>query len=229
MRRFFIWSALAALIGASSMGVRTFTATSSQGLALMHELLHWASAARLPIVMANVNRALAPGWNIWADQTGAEMVAASDLPQLDLPRLAGTRAVVIEDAHRIGGTRAMETALFHLYNLIRGKARLLITATTPPRDWGMILPDLQSRMQATGLTRLNPPDDALLSGVLVKLFADRQIKVPPNLITYLLRHMDRSIAVARDLVAALDARSLAEHRPVTRAMAADLLDRAGPQ
>lgn len=62
-------SALAALIGASSMGVRTFTATSSQGLALMHELLHWASGARLPIVMAEVNRALAPGWNIWADQT----------------------------------------------------------------------------------------------------------------------------------------------------------------
>ncbi len=62
-------SALAALIGASSTGARTFTATSSQGLALMHELLHWASGARLPIVMAEVNRALAPGWNIWADQT----------------------------------------------------------------------------------------------------------------------------------------------------------------
>ena len=62
-------SALAALIGAASSGVRTFTATSSQGLALMHELLHWASAARLPIVMAEVNRALAPGWNIWMDQT----------------------------------------------------------------------------------------------------------------------------------------------------------------
>jgi len=62
-------SALAALIGAASSGVRTFTATSSQGLALMHELLHWASGARLPIVMAQVNRALAPGWNIWADQT----------------------------------------------------------------------------------------------------------------------------------------------------------------
>jgi pyruvate/2-oxoacid:ferredoxin oxidoreductase alpha subunit len=62
-------SALAALIGAASTGVRTFTATSSQGLALMHELLHWASGARVPIVMANVNRALAPGWNIWADQT----------------------------------------------------------------------------------------------------------------------------------------------------------------
>jgi len=62
-------SCLAALIGAQSVGIRTFTATSSQGLALMHELLHWASGARLPIVMAEVNRALAPGWNIWNDQT----------------------------------------------------------------------------------------------------------------------------------------------------------------
>ena len=62
-------SALAALIGAASSGVRTFTDTASQGLALMHELLHWASGARLPIVMAQVNRAMAPGWNIWADQT----------------------------------------------------------------------------------------------------------------------------------------------------------------
>jgi pyruvate/2-oxoacid:ferredoxin oxidoreductase alpha subunit len=62
-------SEMAAVIGASTGGVRTFTATSSHGLALMHELLHWASAARLPIVMAEVNRALGPGWNIWMDQT----------------------------------------------------------------------------------------------------------------------------------------------------------------
>jgi pyruvate/2-oxoacid:ferredoxin oxidoreductase alpha subunit len=62
-------SCMAALIGAQSAGVRTFTATSGQGLALMHELLHWAAGARLPIVMAEVNRALAPGWNIWVDQT----------------------------------------------------------------------------------------------------------------------------------------------------------------
>ncbi len=62
-------SALAAVIGSQSTGVRSFTATSSQGLALMHELLHWASGARLPIVMVEVNRALAPGWNIWTDQT----------------------------------------------------------------------------------------------------------------------------------------------------------------
>ncbi len=62
-------SAMAVMIGAASTGMRSFTATSSQGLALMHELLHWAAGARLPIVMAEVNRAMAPGWNIWADQT----------------------------------------------------------------------------------------------------------------------------------------------------------------
>ena len=62
-------SAMAACIGASATGARAFTATSSQGLALMHELLHWAAGARLPIVMADVNRALGPGWNIWTDQT----------------------------------------------------------------------------------------------------------------------------------------------------------------
>ncbi len=62
-------SAMAACIGASAAGARAFTATSSQGLALMHEVLHWASGARLPIVMAEVNRALAPGWSIWTEQT----------------------------------------------------------------------------------------------------------------------------------------------------------------
>ncbi|MBU1651800.1 pyruvate ferredoxin oxidoreductase, partial [bacterium] len=61
-------SALAACIGAQQAGARTFTATSAQGLALMHELIHWAALARLPIVMADVNRAMAPGWTIWTDQ-----------------------------------------------------------------------------------------------------------------------------------------------------------------
>jgi pyruvate/2-oxoacid:ferredoxin oxidoreductase alpha subunit len=62
-------SALASCIGAEAAGARTFTATSAQGLALMHELIHWTTRARLPIVMANVNRAMAPGWSIWADAT----------------------------------------------------------------------------------------------------------------------------------------------------------------
>lgn len=62
-------SAMAAVVGAASTGVRTFTATSSHGLALMHEMLHWAAGARLPIVLGEVNRALGPGWNIWMDQS----------------------------------------------------------------------------------------------------------------------------------------------------------------
>ncbi len=62
-------SAMASVIGAASGGVRTFTASSSHGLALMHEMLHWAAGARLPIVMAEVNRALGPGWNLWMDQS----------------------------------------------------------------------------------------------------------------------------------------------------------------
>ena len=61
-------SAMSACIGASAAGARTFTATSSHGLLLMHEMLHWAALARLPIVMVNVNRAVGPGWNIWSDQ-----------------------------------------------------------------------------------------------------------------------------------------------------------------
>ena len=61
-------SAMAACLGASLAGARTYTATSSQGLTLMHELLHWASGGRLPVVMGNINRSMAPGWSIWADQ-----------------------------------------------------------------------------------------------------------------------------------------------------------------
>lgn len=61
-------SAMSACIGASAAGSRVFTATSSHGLLLMHEMLHWAALARLPIVMCNINRVIGPGWNIWADE-----------------------------------------------------------------------------------------------------------------------------------------------------------------
>jgi len=62
-------SAMAACVGASAAGARAYTATSGQGLALMHEMLHWAVGARLPIVLSNVTRAMAPGWSIWSEQT----------------------------------------------------------------------------------------------------------------------------------------------------------------
>jgi chromosomal replication initiation ATPase DnaA len=135
--------------------------------------------------------------------------------------------VILDDAQRVTG-RA-EEALFHLYNRLAPHGRLLLTAPTAPRDWGLALPDLLSRLQAMPMARLEPPDDDLLAGVLVKLFADRQITAEARLIPYLLPRMERSIAAAQALVAALDARSLATHRPVTRALAAEVLDSAAPE
>ena len=82
-----------------------------------------------------------------------------------------------------------------------------------------------SRLQAISTAALNAPDDALLHAVLVKHFADRQLSVPPALILYLGSRMERSLAAAGALVAALDARALAEGRPVSRAMAAEWLDK----
>lgn len=94
-------SALAALIGTATTGVRSFTATSGQGLALMHELLHWASGARLPIVMAEVNRALAPGWNIWVDQT--DSLAQRDTGWIQLYCEDGQEVLdTIIQAYRLG-------------------------------------------------------------------------------------------------------------------------------
>lgn len=163
--------------------------------------------------------------HIWAGLAGAALLPATSLPGLD-PLTLPDR-VAVEDADEAAGNPAAEEALFHLYNRIsHAGGQLLVTARSPVRDWGLTLPDLLSRLQSMPLARLDAPDDALMSAVLVKLFADRQIAVPANLIAYLIPRIDRSIAAARHLVAALDALALAEGRPVTRALAAELLDRA---
>lgn len=158
---------------------------------------------------------------IWAEMAGATIIQATALAATDLESLARA-PVVVEDAEYIAGDGDAESALFHLHNLATPSHHLLITAATPPRDWGLGLPDLQSRLQAAPLTTLAPPDDALLSAVLIKLFADRQIIVSPQLITYLVNRMDRSISTAQDMVARLDAAALALGRPVSRALAASL-------
>lgn len=161
---------------------------------------------------------------IWAAEAGAAVVAAGGLAAADLPALAAGGRVAVEDAAAVAGDTQAEAALFHLHNLLaQAGGALLLTAAAPPRDWGLALPDLLSRMQAAPVTRIEAPDDALLSAVLVKLFSDRQLAVAPNLIPYLVARMPRSIGAARALVAALDAAALAEGRPVTRALAAGLL------
>lgn len=164
--------------------------------------------------------------HIWANDAEAVLVAGADLVAADVPRLVATGAVGVEDVEAVAGHKDAEEALFHLHNMAgEAGAALLLSAATPPRDWGIVLPDLASRMQAVALTRLDPPDDALLSAVLVKLFADRQVSIPPALIPYLITRMDRSFAAARALVARLDAHALAEGRAITRPLAAAVLDR----
>lgn len=163
---------------------------------------------------------------VWTAATGARLLAAADLPGLDPVALAAN-PVALEDAEV---SAACPEALFHLINALAAAGRpLLMTATRPPRDWGIPLPDLASRLSASALLRLEPPDDALLAAVLVKLFADRQIAVPANVIAYALPRIERSLAAARDFVARIDAASLAQGRPVTRRLAASLLDPDQPE
>ena len=103
---------------------------------------------------------------------------------------------------------------------------LLLIARTPPSRWPLALPDLQSRMEATDIVQIAPPDDALLAAVLVKLFTDRQLRVAPALIDWLTKRMDRSFAEAQRLVAEIDAAALSEGRAVTRTLAQRILDNA---
>ncbi len=159
--------------------------------------------------------------HIWAEAAQALWLSPDDLADR-LPDLPADASIIIDGAHRVAGHA--ETALFYLYNRLIPHGRLLLTAPAAPRDWGLTLPDLLSRLQAMPVARLEAPDDALLAAVLVKLLADRQITPPATLIPYLLPRMERSIAAARALVAALDARALAGQRPITRQLAAEVLD-----
>ena len=162
--------------------------------------------------------------HVWAAETGARIVAAADLCERDPAQIAMTGAVAVETADGALGADG-ETAFLHLHNLLaQNGGHLLLTAKTPPSRWPIALPDLASRMQAAATAEIGPPDDALLAALLVKLFADRQLTVPPTLIPYLVTRMERSFAAAQALVAALDAAALAEGRAVSRALAARVLD-----
>jgi chromosomal replication initiation ATPase DnaA len=160
---------------------------------------------------------------IWADDAHARTIAARDLATSDPLRLA-EGPVLVEDADHLAGHPPSEAALFHLWNLMaEAQSPLLLTAARAARDWGLHLQDLASRVQSASLARLDAPDDALLSAVLVKLFADRQISVDAILIPYLTTRMRRSLAEARHLVDRLDRLSLERARPITRALAAEVL------
>ena len=171
--------------------------------------------------------------HVWMHEAGALRIAAADLDDATAERLARHGRAVVEDVEALAGLepaprRAAEEALFHLLNLAAAEgAWLLLTGRDAPARWPVATPDLASRLAALPVARLAPPDDTLLSSVMVKLFADRQLHVGPDVIKFLVRRIERSFAAVEDAVEALDRRSLALKRPVTRAMAADYVESIG--
>lgn len=166
--------------------------------------------------------------HVWAAERRAEIIHTRDLPEADIPALARKGAIVVEDADlmsQMAKPEPLEVALFHLHNLALAEGgRLLITARSAPNHWELHLPDLASRMQATTIARINAPDDALLAAMLVKQFEDRQITVPTALIPWLVKRMERSAAAARRVVDQLDREALRQGKPVSRKLAAQLLE-----
>jgi chromosomal replication initiation ATPase DnaA len=158
---------------------------------------------------------------VWREMTGATVANPADIRAEAVPHLLEQAALVIEDAP---GPSLAEPAFFHLLNLARElKAHILITAVLPPSAWGIVIPDLLSRLKAAPVAQLGAPDDALLRGVLVKLFTDRQIGVDEALVSYLVSRMPRELAAARRLVAEIDRRALEDRAEVTRSFAGKVL------
>ncbi len=159
---------------------------------------------------------------IWAARAGADIISASALKETDLAKLAAKPALVIENAEAIGA--AEEADLFHLLNLARErKTSMLFTARRRPDLWGLATADLLSRLRLAPAVELGTPDDALLNAVLVKLFCDRQLIVEAAVVDYIALHIDRSLDMARCVVALLDREGLARGGKVTRTMARELL------
>jgi chromosomal replication initiation ATPase DnaA len=159
--------------------------------------------------------------SIWAEKTGARVLSGRALGDADPVAALSTGALVIEG---VAPSQIDEVALFHLLNLVREqKAHLLITARALPSTWPVALRDLMSRLRALPVVTMAPPDDALLQALMMKLAADRQIGLEPELLTYLTRRIERSFSAVRLLIARLDHEALRQKRPVSRALAAELL------
>jgi chromosomal replication initiation ATPase DnaA len=160
--------------------------------------------------------------SIWATAARAWTAPAGEITAERVPHLVSNGAVVVEDADR---ARYDEAALFHLLNLARERrAFLLVTCETPPDRWGLQTPDLLSRLRLAPGVSLDPPDDALLKSVLVKLFVDRQLVVDTTVVDYIALRIERSLGRAAQVVAELDREALSRGRRISRPIAAAVLD-----
>lgn len=158
---------------------------------------------------------------IWAAEAGARSVAAHALTPATVPAALATGALVVDD---LDPATFDERALFHLLNLARESgACVLMTGRVPPSAIAVDLHDLRSRLRAVPVVLLTPPDDQLFRALIVKFCADRQMVVDESLVGYLATRIERSFAAAGRAVARLDAEALRQRRPVTRALAAEVL------
>lgn len=158
--------------------------------------------------------------SIWAAVAGARVLSAKLLGDSDLPSALATGALVLEGLEPDG---LDELALFHLLNLAREeRSFVLVTARRQPAAFAVSIRDLGSRLRAVPVVTLSPPDDALLRSLIVKLAADRQLNVDEPLVNYIANRIERSFTAARAAVKRLDEEAMGRHRPVTRALAAEL-------
>jgi chromosomal replication initiation ATPase DnaA len=156
---------------------------------------------------------------IWAEESGARSTSAHALTPAEVPGALATGALVIED---LKSADIDERALFHLLNLAREDgAFVLMTSRQPPTE--VELRDLRSRLRAVPTVQLQPPDDHLFRALIVKFCADRQLAVDESVVSYLSTRLERSYAAVRQTVELLDSEALRLGRPVTRALAAELL------
>jgi DnaA regulatory inactivator Hda len=157
----------------------------------------------------------------WAAKADARWLDGADLTLPHVPLALGAKAYVVDDADRVHDPRA----LLHLLNAAReAGAAVVLTAREPPSRWGVSLNDLASRLKAMSAVKIEEADDDLRAAILVKLFADRQIRISDDLAQFLLARLDRSVSAIRDCVSVLDQRALAAGRRITIPFAREVLD-----
>jgi len=195
---------------------------NAAGLALVDSWPEWPN--RIMLLVGPEGSGKSHLAAIWAEQAGARSTSAHALTAAGVPGALATGALVVED---LNPSDFDERALFHLMNLAReDEAFVLITARVPPSAFQIDLRDLRSRLRAVPAVSLLPPDDALFRALIVKFCADRQMAVDESVVSYLTTRIERSYAAARRAVELLDTEALRLGRPVTRALAAELLRNA---
>jgi len=154
---------------------------------------------------------------IWRQEAGAAAIAASQLEEIGSFGLSGSENILIDD---IGEYPFDNSGLFHLLNALRsGGGSLLMTARRYPSAWPVNLPDLASRLKAAATVAICEPDDILLSGVITKLFADRQLSIDPAVVSFIVSRMERSLVTAIRIVETIDRMALERKARITRNLA----------